>query len=180
MSEYINNGFKVGPNYQKPAAPLTKKWIDEQDPHVHQGDPNTAAWWDVFDDPILTGLLERSYARNLTLRAAAFQVLQAREQRAIALGEILPQSQAYALNYVRAMASGNQGAAVGVNGTSGSGLAPAATLTGIPSTRVRRRLPASRPAPGETRPPPVRTPPSVRALAAAAPPGFERPVRAGF
>src|SRR5215831_15316184 len=97
LSEYVRNGFKVGPNYQKPPAPLTKQWIDEKDPRVRHGDPNIAAWWDVFDDPILTALLQKSYSQNLTLRAAAFQVLQAREQRAIAMGEILPQSQSFAL-----------------------------------------------------------------------------------
>jgi NodT family efflux transporter outer membrane factor (OMF) lipoprotein len=132
LSEYVHNGFKVGPNYQKPAAPLTKKWIDEQDPHVRQGDPNTAAWWDVFDDPILTGLLKRSYSRNLTLKAAAFQVLQAREQRAIALGEIMPQTQVFALNYVRAMTSQN-GAISGAGATFGTSLAPSASLTPVQS-----------------------------------------------
>jgi NodT family efflux transporter outer membrane factor (OMF) lipoprotein len=132
VSEYINNGFKVGPNYQKPPAPLTKKWIDENDPRVHQGDPNIAAWWDVFDDPILTGLLQRSYSRNLTLRAAAFQVLQAREQRAIALGEILPQAQSFALSYLHGMSSAN-GAATGAGSAFGTTLAPSATLSPVSS-----------------------------------------------
>jgi NodT family efflux transporter outer membrane factor (OMF) lipoprotein len=130
LSEYVRNGFKVGPNYQKPPAPLTKQWIDEKDTRVRQGNPNIATWWEVFDDPILTGLLQRSYSRNLTLRAAAFQVLQARQQRAIALGEILPQSQSFALSYLHAMSSLN-GAAAGAGSAFGSTLAPAAVLAPV-------------------------------------------------
>src|ERR1700730_14601762 len=26
--EYVRNGFKVGPNYAKPAAPVEEKWLD--------------------------------------------------------------------------------------------------------------------------------------------------------
>ncbi len=133
ISEYVHNGFKVGPNYQKPPAPLTKRWVDEKDPRVRQGNPNTAAWWDVFDDPILTGLLQRSYSRNLTLRAAAFQVLQAREQRAIALGEILPQSQSFALSYIHGMSSANGGAA-GAGSAFGTSLSPSTSLTPVSSS----------------------------------------------
>src|SRR5690606_9467351 len=32
--EYIDNGFKVGPNYKKPAAPVSENWIDYQDTRV--------------------------------------------------------------------------------------------------------------------------------------------------
>jgi NodT family efflux transporter outer membrane factor (OMF) lipoprotein len=130
LSEYFHNGFKVGPNYQRPPAPLTKAWIDEKDPRVRKGDPNIAAWWEVFDDPILTGLLERSYSRNLTLRAAAFQVLQARAQTAIALGQLLPQSQSYALQYLHGMTSAN-GAATGAGSPFGASLAPSAALAPV-------------------------------------------------
>jgi NodT family efflux transporter outer membrane factor (OMF) lipoprotein len=131
FSQYVHNGFKVGPNYQKPPVPLTKKWVDEKDVRVHQGDPNLAAWWDVFDDPVLTALLQRSYSHNLSLKAAAFQVLQAREQRAIAFGEIMPQSQAFALSYIHGMSSSNGGSAVGSGSAFGSSLAPAATLVPV-------------------------------------------------
>jgi hypothetical protein len=29
--EYVRNGFKVAPNYAKPAAPVGEKWIDTGD-----------------------------------------------------------------------------------------------------------------------------------------------------
>ena len=31
LREYITNGFKVGPNYCKPPAPVAKNWIDADD-----------------------------------------------------------------------------------------------------------------------------------------------------
>ena len=136
LSDYVHNGFKVGPNYQRPSVPAISDWIDKndwidkKDPPVREGDPNLAAWWDEFDDPILTDLIHRSFANNLTVRAAAFQILAAREQRAIALGELFPQTQAASLQYLRIQASAN-GAATGVGGAAGASLAPGAVLSPI-------------------------------------------------
>ena len=33
--EYIHNGFKVGPNYGRPAAPVAQQWIDANDKRVN-------------------------------------------------------------------------------------------------------------------------------------------------
>jgi NodT family efflux transporter outer membrane factor (OMF) lipoprotein len=109
LSEYIRNGYKVGPNFVEPPAPLPQNWIDEHNPRVHQGDPNLAAWWDVFDDPILNGLVQNSYSRNLTVRAAAYQIQQAQAQRQIAVGQFFPQTQALNSQYTRQEVSGNLG-----------------------------------------------------------------------
>jgi NodT family efflux transporter outer membrane factor (OMF) lipoprotein len=131
LGEWYHNGFKVGPNYHEPPAPLSHEWIDSLNPLVQHGDPNIVAWWDVFQDPILTDLLHRSYANNLTLRAAGFQIMQAQQQRAIAIGELLPQSQGYTFQYTRVEASANQGAAVGLASTAGGALSPTATLSPV-------------------------------------------------
>ena len=84
--------------------PLHTGLLDQRHSRVRVGDPNLAAWWDVFDDPILTGLLQRAHSRNLTVKAAAFQILAAKEQQAIALGELLPQTQGFSLSFTRAPA----------------------------------------------------------------------------
>ena len=34
LSDYVHNGFKVGPNYCKPNAPVAEHWIDAADIHV--------------------------------------------------------------------------------------------------------------------------------------------------
>ncbi len=34
--EYVHNGFKVGPNYCQPAAPVADTWIDANDQRVRK------------------------------------------------------------------------------------------------------------------------------------------------
>jgi NodT family efflux transporter outer membrane factor (OMF) lipoprotein len=124
VSDYVHNHYKVGPNYQPPPVPLPPRWTDDGDPRVRVASINLATWWDVFNDPILDDLIKRCYSSNLTLRAAGLQILAVQEQRNVALGEFLPQSQSAALSYSRNMASGNGGSAVGGTAFAGAGLAP--------------------------------------------------------
>src|SRR6266478_1425146 len=83
--DWIRNGFKVGPNYCKPPAPVAHEWIEAQDPRVQGPLPREGAWWDVFQDPILNALIDRAYQQNPSLRAVGIRVLQARAQQAIAV-----------------------------------------------------------------------------------------------
>jgi NodT family efflux transporter outer membrane factor (OMF) lipoprotein len=121
LVEYVRNGFKVGPNYQRPPVPLTLRWIDQENARVRVGEPNLATWWEVFDDPILSGLIRRSYSRNLTLRATGFQILEARAQRAIALGELFPQTQTFNAQYTHSELSRNVGVGTGGGGSGAGG-----------------------------------------------------------
>jgi len=88
--EWIRNGFKVGPNYGKPPAPVAQEWISAKNANVQNR--HLEDWWQVFEDPTLNSLVERAYAQNLTLRIAGTRVLEARAQRAIAVGNLFPQS----------------------------------------------------------------------------------------
>src|SRR5690242_13100141 len=80
--EYIHNGFKVGPNYATPPAPVADNWIDANNPGIQNR--HIPEWWNVFQDPVLTSLIDGAYDQNLTLRAAGTRILQARAQLAIA------------------------------------------------------------------------------------------------
>lgn len=91
--DYVDNGFKVGPEYRKPAAPVADAWIDQYDTQVRSELPNYADWWASFNDPILDSLMEETYQQNLSLRSAGLRVLQARYARAIAVGGLFPQQQ---------------------------------------------------------------------------------------
>ena len=93
FSQYVHNGFKVGPNYGRPPAPVEQDWIDASDKRLRTGDENIEQWWTVFNDPVLNGLVQNAYRQNLTLREAGFRVLQARAQVGIAIGELFPQDQ---------------------------------------------------------------------------------------
>src|SRR5262249_13892469 len=85
---YIQNGFKVGPNYGRPSSPVAEDWIDSNDVRVRKDEEEPNHWWSVFHDPVLEALVGNAYLQNLTLREAGFRVLQARAQLGIAVGEI--------------------------------------------------------------------------------------------
>ena len=99
--EYIRNGFKVGPNYATPPAPIADEWIDKR----RDGEELTQ-WWTVFKDPILDDLVCTAYRQNLTLRQASARILEARAQLGIAVGAIFPQSQFLSGDYTTTAISG--------------------------------------------------------------------------
>ena len=93
LRDYIHNGFKVGPNYAPPVAPVASNWIDADDSRVRTSKDDLCGWWTVFDDPTLNMLIEQSHAQNLTLREAGFRILAARAQFGFAAGDLFPQLQ---------------------------------------------------------------------------------------
>jgi len=101
LQEYVQNGFKVGPNYGRPPAPVAKEWIDAGDKRVRSVTDDLSAWWEVFHDPALSSLICRAYQQNLTLRQAGFRVLEARAQLLIDAGNLFPQMQQMTGDYMR-------------------------------------------------------------------------------
>src|SRR5262249_38099620 len=89
--EYISNGFKVGPNYHKPPAPVAPAWTQQNDPLVQNR--HLCDWWRVFEDPALDSLVRSALGQNLDLRAAGMRVSEAGAQGPIAGGTISPQKQ---------------------------------------------------------------------------------------
>jgi NodT family efflux transporter outer membrane factor (OMF) lipoprotein len=105
FKEYIQNGFKVGPNYCQPPAPVAQEWIDADDKRVRTDADDLSKWWTVFNDPGLDALICCAYRQNLTLREAGCRVLEARAQLGITTGQIFPQSQTVDGSYSRNAAS---------------------------------------------------------------------------
>ena len=105
--DYVHNGFKVGPNYGTPPAPVAEHWIDANDVRVREASNDLSRWWTVFNDPVLNSLIDCAYQQNLSLRDAGFRVLQARAQLAITQGNLFPQNQAMSGSYVRSERSLN-------------------------------------------------------------------------
>jgi NodT family efflux transporter outer membrane factor (OMF) lipoprotein len=105
ITEYVTNGFKVGPNYKKPQAPVAPTWIEANDKRVRSESDDLSKWWTVFNDPVLDELICFAYRQNLTLREAGFRVLEARAQLGIAAGNFFPQTQDMFGNYTRTVAS---------------------------------------------------------------------------
>jgi NodT family efflux transporter outer membrane factor (OMF) lipoprotein len=105
LSEYIHNGLKVGPNYDKPAAPVAPQWIDAADIRVRSEADDLSEWWKVFNDPVLDDLVCQAYRQNLSLREAGFRVLQARALYGVTVGQLFPQAQSASGNYTRTATS---------------------------------------------------------------------------
>ena len=101
LHDYVHNGFKVGPNYCPPPAPVAQHWIDQADFQQTQNPEVLACWWKVFNDPKLNDLVWRAFRQNLTLKEAGFRVLEARARRGIAVGNLLPQTQNMTGSYQR-------------------------------------------------------------------------------
>ena len=97
----MRNGFKVGPNYCPPVAPVASQWIDSADPNVSSEPAKVDAWWNTFNDPVLDSLIYTAYRQNLSLRVACFRIIEARAQRGIAAGELFPQTQQAFGSYTR-------------------------------------------------------------------------------
>ena len=93
MSDYVHNGFKVGPNYSPARAAVARNWIDADDVRVRNVRDDLSKWWTVFHDPALESLIAYAYQQNLSLRVAACRVLEARAQMAIDTGNLFPQTQ---------------------------------------------------------------------------------------
>lgn len=100
LSQWVHNGFKVGPNHESPAAPVASDWIDSRTAGVSNSPVQDRAWWTVFHDPTLDGLIEQAYRENLDLRTAGTRILEARAQRGIAAGNLFPQSQTAVAAYL--------------------------------------------------------------------------------
>jgi NodT family efflux transporter outer membrane factor (OMF) lipoprotein len=109
LRHWLHNGFKVGPNYCPPQAPLAADWVEQADSIVVAAPPEDYGWWTVFHDPVLDSLIETAYRQNLDLAAAVTRIMEARARRSIAIGNLFPQSQTALATYAHGQISRNLG-----------------------------------------------------------------------
>jgi NodT family efflux transporter outer membrane factor (OMF) lipoprotein len=86
-------GCLVGPDFKEPSASVAEKWLEADNASVDTRNQEYREWWKVFHDPVLDRLIETAYNQNLTLVSAGTQVLQARAELGVAIGEFYPQVQ---------------------------------------------------------------------------------------
>jgi len=82
-------GCAVGPNYKRPAVqtPAAFRFNDNQNTNSFGDLP----WWQVFQDPVLQGLIGTAITNNYDLKQAVARVEQARDQSAVANSAFFPQ-----------------------------------------------------------------------------------------
>lgn len=82
-------GCAVGPMYKRPSVPAPDAFYGEErlaEARVFANIP----WWDVFDDPVLKGLVEEALLNGFDVRLAAARVEEARARFGIARSEFFP------------------------------------------------------------------------------------------
>ena len=92
FSQLCMSGCAVGPSYRKPATTLDKF----HSAAALEGRPTSApapaleAWWDGFNDPMLSRIVQRARDQNLDLAASLARVQQARAAAREAGAQLLP------------------------------------------------------------------------------------------
>jgi NodT family efflux transporter outer membrane factor (OMF) lipoprotein len=105
---FILAGCKtVGPDFEKPEAPVADNWLEAQDERVDTSSATYQDWWEVFNDPALSSLIDTAYQQNLSLQVAGLRVMEARAQLGIATGLKYPQSQSVGGGYAYSRSSIN-------------------------------------------------------------------------
>lgn len=95
-------GCLVGPDYVRPESPMPDgapppdAWHQAAMGGFEEGQAPLQTWWTAFDDPTLTGLLDRARARNLDLQQAVARIDESRAILGIASGELYPRIEASA------------------------------------------------------------------------------------
>jgi NodT family efflux transporter outer membrane factor (OMF) lipoprotein len=92
-------GCMVGPDFERPDAPLLDSWSEGAGLEIDRGtgfttrSANTMPWWSLFQDQTLNALIQEAYSRNYSIEIAGVKIYQARAQLGIATGELFPQQQ---------------------------------------------------------------------------------------
>jgi multidrug efflux system outer membrane protein len=82
-------GCTVGPNYKRPLVPVPERFYGDE----RAAEARSLAdvpWWDVFDDPILKGLIEEAVRNGFDARLAAARVQEARARYGIVRSQFYP------------------------------------------------------------------------------------------
>jgi len=83
-------GCTLGPMYSRPEVPTPPQHRFVSGPAEAECLAD-APWWEVFDDPVLQGLIREAIAGNLDLRTAAWRVEEARARAGIASSFLWPE-----------------------------------------------------------------------------------------
>lgn len=82
-------GCAVGPDYRTPTVAVPAHWAEAGGQSSSR--PELAVWWERFDDPLMTRLIERAVAGNLDVATAKARVREARALRDEAAASLLPE-----------------------------------------------------------------------------------------
>lgn len=86
-----STGCLIGPKYQPRDLTVQSHWTTGESPALITGSAEVAtAWWDLFEDPVLSQLVADALAENLDVEAAGLRVIQARSSKVRAKDLLFP------------------------------------------------------------------------------------------
>ena len=97
MSLVLSACTTLGPDYQEPGVEWLSGWQTDLYGQIgdrqQQSDVDLRFWWQLFDDPVLNGLIETARRQNPSLRIAGLRILESRAVLGIAGSNLYPQVQ---------------------------------------------------------------------------------------
>ena len=93
--------LSVGPDYQRPELPTPARFGEQESTETSvlvapADEERLASWWQLFDDPVLNRLIERTVADNFDVREAVERIVEARARIGQITGRLYPQLDATA------------------------------------------------------------------------------------
>lgn len=86
----LGTGCMVGPDPTPPDLVLPDSWHAELVEGLERGTDGPQAWWNSFEDPVLSELIAMAEERNLDLRIAESRIREARAMYGIAASDLFP------------------------------------------------------------------------------------------
>lgn len=80
----------VGPNYKRPSVPVPPQYPGQEAAVAEARTLADVPWWELFDDPVLKGLIDEALHNGFDARLAAARVDEARALYGIAKGDLWP------------------------------------------------------------------------------------------
>ena len=92
VSTGLLSGCAVGPDYQRPEAPISDRYLTQSSgkPDLTAHSTGNDVWWEGFNDPLLSGFVSNALAQNLDIAQASAQLTQARAGLGAATAALLP------------------------------------------------------------------------------------------
>lgn len=117
-------GCAVGPDFKAPRATVPPAWVGEKPSPAAEisgtlsSPAEVARWWEKFEDPLLTSLVERAVVSNLDLRLAQARIREARAVRGAGAASFWPSVGSFA-DYSR-LGTGDAASGGGTSGSRGA------------------------------------------------------------
>jgi multidrug efflux system outer membrane protein len=84
------SGCAVGPNYKRPSIPVPPQYYGQEAAAEEARSLADLPWWELFQDPVLQGLVDEALRNGYDARLAAARVEEARALYGVARGELYP------------------------------------------------------------------------------------------